>query len=139
MTPPNTPHDATQGGSAFVIPYAGASTVEANVIAQIAATGVTPTRVLVMAGTNDGGSSELVVETAMMHLDTTLSALGVRVTWLTEPFFLRPHVAALNAWVVQRPDHIDCAAAAGTVSADGVHPNTVEYYSLAQCITLRLG
>jgi hypothetical protein len=75
-------------------------------------------------------SAEIIA--AMADFEADMTSQGIRVVWVAEPAWtLAAEVAPLSAWILTRPDHIDCRASAGS-SFDGVHP--VDFKPFAACV-----
>jgi hypothetical protein len=94
-----------------------------------------PETLLVIGGVIDAvraTSAEIIA--AMSDFESDMTAQGVRVVWVAEPAWtLAAEVAPLSAWILTRPDHIDCRASAGG-TYDGVHP--VDFKPFAACVNL---
>lgn len=125
------PYSAAAGGAGFT-PYSSKS-IQGETQARIDAN-APPETLLVIGGVIDAvhtTSAEIIA--AMTDFETDMTAQGIRVVWVAEPAWsLAAEVAPLSAWILTRPDHIDCRAYAGTTSLDGVHP--VDFKPFAACV-----
>lgn len=137
---------AGQGGNGFV--YANAGTIESFTVSLLA--GINhPAVVLVTGGLNDAAPARGISVTdtilAMEHFEATMTAVGARTVWITEPVYPAFQPAALvsamavtNGWMLTRSFHADCGLAATSVlnagTVDGVHPNGPSTVAFASCI-----
>ena len=137
-------YNASQGGNGFVYDFVG--TIESFAVAKLGSN--RPATMLVTGGLNDAvpsrGISVAETITAMQHFEDTMTGLGIRTVWITEPVYsvqpqeIQAAMALTNGWMMTRPFHADCALATTTVagagSIDGVHPNGASALAYAQCI-----
>jgi hypothetical protein len=124
------PYNAAAGGSGFTL-YS-ARLIQETIQERIDTYGP-PETLLVIGGVIDSvraTSAEIIA--AMADFETDMTAQGIRVVWIAEPAWtLAAEVAPLSAWILTRPDHIDCRAYAIS-SYDGVHP--IDFKPFAACV-----
>lgn len=135
---------AGQGGNGFVYNFVG--TIESFAVESLGAN--RPATMLVTGGINDAlpsrGITAAATVAAMDHLEATMTSLGIRTVWITEPAFpgipveMVAAMAVTNGWMLSRPFHADCATAAvsvlGAGSIDGIHPNGPSAQAFGSCI-----
>jgi hypothetical protein len=133
-------YNAALDGNGFVTENIG--TVESYTLYRLATEGSGTNLMFVTGGVNDRLYPLADRLAAMRHFETTLTGVGIKVIWVTEP---TPRNAPdkniwisqqpVNQWMLTRPFHADCAPVAepfGTI--DGLHPSTEGAQVYAACI-----
>ena len=137
------PFMAGIGGAGFVNHYyVNEGTILDNTQHYISLYGV-PSRILIVGGVSDHNVAPATAVAAMQATKSALEATGARVTWITEPKWsdYKTELAALNAWILTQPDHIDCAPSVESSyydSGDHIHPTAGGYAVFANCIDAAL-
>jgi len=133
-----TAHNAAQGGNGFIVANVG--TIEEFTVTALGAH--RPDWIVVVGGVNDWYKPVAAVIAAMAHFEDTMTGLGIKTLWATEPIYPRAFdpllftsTGAFRDWVLTRPFHADCGPAVVPLGTpDGVHPTTAGAQAYAQCL-----
>ena len=112
-------------------------------VADLDSSATKPKVVVINGGANDYYESLPATIAAMQHLEATVVARGIRVVWLSEPYYAgdrQAFVTQVDQWVASRPGNINCNPQVLPLgSTDSVHPNDAGYRALAACAIAGVG
>lgn len=133
-------YNAAMDGNGFVTENIG--TIESYTLYRLATEGSGTNLMFVTGGVNDRFYPLAERLAAMQHFESTLTGVGIKVVWVTEP---TPRDAPdkgiwlsqqpVNQWMLTRPFHADCAPVAEPLGTfDGLHPSIAAAQAYAACI-----
>ena len=119
------------------------TTIESLLLADLNSSATKPKVVVINGGANDYYESLPATIAAMQHLEAAVVARGIRVVWLSEPYYAgdrQAFVTQVDQWVASRPGNVNCNPKVLPLgSTDSVHPTDPGYRALAACAIASVG